>query len=121
MFRLPPKDKRALRYVQNHTIVPLCEFQYGSFRCEALVDKGYLVKIPIPPKTYDNGYTERYAVKLSPKGEDALDLSRIYNNEARIAMILSVVAIVFTFITAFTPLADLCKKWITSILTAIFS
>lgn len=114
---LSPKEKTALLYVKKKVVVPIREFRYGSFRCDSLIEKGYIIKIPIPPKSYDSGYTESYAVKLSPKGEDALDLSRIHDNEARIALILSVVAIVFTFITAFTPFADWLKQWIASLFT----
>jgi hypothetical protein len=115
MSRLPPREIRALRYVQKHTVVPLHQFPYGSFRCDSLIEKQYLLKISIPPKTYSDGYVEYYAVKLSPKGEDALDLSRISNNEARIALILSILALFFTFITAFTPFADWLKGWLSSL------
>ena len=121
MSRLPPKEKRALRYVQKKSVVPLHEFPFGSFRCVALIEKEYLLKISIPPKQYKDGYTEYYAVILSPEGEDMLDVNRISKIEARIALVLSIIAIAFTFITAFTPLADMCKEWIMSILTAIFS
>ena len=115
MSRLAPKERRALRYVQKHNVVPLHEFPYGSFRCDSLIEKNYLLRISIPPQTCSDGYVEYYAVKLSPEGEDMLDVNRISNHEARIALILSIIALVFTFITAFTPFADWCQDWIASL------
>ena len=117
MSRLAPREKRALQYVRSKGIVPLYEFPFGSFRCEYLIEKKYLLKISIPPKQYENGYTEYFAVRLSPEGEDILDSSRISKIESRIALILSMIAIAFTFITAFTPLDEWCHSWISSLFT----
>jgi hypothetical protein len=115
MSQLSPKEKIALLYVKKKVVVPVREFRYGSFRCDSLIEKKYLIKIAIQPKQYEDGYTECYAVKISPEGIDALDMSRISKNESRIALILSIAAIIFTFITAFTPFADWIKSWIASL------
>jgi hypothetical protein len=116
MNRLPPKEKQALSYVKENRIVPLHEFPFGSFRCESLIEKNYLLKICIPAKKYDDDYVEHYAVMLTPEGIDALDMNKISRNESRIALILSIIAIVFTFITGFTPLADWCRSWFSSLI-----
>ena len=115
MSRLAPREKRALQYVRSKGIVPLYEFPFGSFRCDSLIEKKYLFKISIPPKQYEDGYTEYFAVKLSPKGEDMLDTTRISKIESRIALILSIISIAFTFITAFTPLDEWCHSWISAL------
>ena len=121
MYRLPPKERRALKYVKKNKIVPIHEFKYGLFRCEDLVNKEYLTKILITEKIYDDGYRESYGVSLSTKGEDVLALNRIYNKEARAALILSIISIAISFTTTFTPLADLVKEWLYSLFKQILS
>ena len=57
--------------------------------------------------------------RITEKGKAFLYEKRHSNRRANIALAISIIALVVSLLTAFTPFPDWCKTWISSILPGI--
>lgn len=68
---------------------------------------------------YDKSGDYFYQPRITEKGKAFLYEKRHANRRANIALVISVFALVISLLTAFTPFADWCKAWISSIFPGI--
>lgn len=67
---------------------------------------------------YDKPDDFFYQPRITEEGKAFLYEKRHANRRANIALAISVIALVLSLLTAFTPFADWCKVWISSLLQA---
>lgn len=115
MQPITPDTRRALLYVKKHGPVPMYEIPFEISRLDSMLESNYVYKIVIKPKSYPDGHTEYFGIKITADGKDALFRSKDLRKEMTINRIISIAALVISTLIAFTPLADWCQSWLSSL------
>lgn len=93
------KKLRKLEYVPEDQIPP----EFDRYRLQYLVDTGLLETFTLVPPGREDYERGLVAYKLSPKGEDAIYKYHKVEREARIALILSIIALLISLHSTFSP------------------
>ena len=115
MSEISDESRQALLYVKKHQPVPIYEIPFDISRFEYLLENGFIEKTVIRSKRYPDGHVENLGIKITACGRDALFLKRTVVMQARISLIISISALAISFLVAFTPFADWCRAWFSSI------
>lgn len=105
MIEISKKSLKMLKAINKLGYLPENEIpiKFDRVRLNFLVEKKLLTVITLVPAGQEGFERGLVAYTLSPEGEDAIYKHRKVEREARIALVLSILAILISLHSAFAP------------------
>lgn len=105
MIDVSPKSLRILKKIKRLDYIPEDNLprNFDLYRLQFLVDHKLVEKFTLVPPMYEGYECGLSAYRLTPEGEDSMYYFRKLSFEARIALVLSVLAVLISLHGEFAP------------------
>lgn len=104
MIEISKKSLKMLKAINKLGYLPENEIpsKFDIYRLQFLIEQGLIITFTLVPAGKEGNEHSLVAYKLSPEGEDAIYKHRKVEREARIALFLSIIAILISLYSTFS-------------------